>query len=314
MDLKGILGDLLTLEVNTIIKDGMTAHKMPALPFALHDIIHGYAELLGEFGVNLEPYFAEHDDTLWLRLAKLADAHDPKAPVVGKPASAYEVIDAAERAYAKVNGRAAETSEQRRDLFNYVTDLWPVLEQGEPSSPTKRFSMAKVCNGWGSFERLRIAANEALDHRKLARADAVLLERIVGSCSRMKFIVQGLQRGGPIGERWTAWIPKTRNELLMSELHSRGVPLDTLRPEHQAAIRKIWEVGTERIVAQTCIQIDGDVFTRISPALLEQHTEAVRAMILAGHRESIDTSLRYWKLLVDVAEKLVSGLFRGRRS
>lgn len=306
MDLKGILGDLLTLEVSTIIKDRMTAHKMPALPFALHDIIHGYADVLVEYGVDLEPYFEGGDDALWVALLELAEQPDGKGP------AAKKLVDAAERAYETANGEAATTPEARRDLFNYLTDLWPVLEQDALAQPRERFSMAEVGNGWDAFERLRIAANQALDLREFERPEAVMLERIVGSCSRLKFIVQGVQRQGKHSDAWAKLIPKTRNELLIGDLHGAGVPLGTLRPEHQAAIRKIWELGTEMIVAQTSIQVDGDVLTRLSPALLEEHNEIVRTLIMTAHRESIDTSLRYWKLLADVAEKLVRGLL-GKR-
>lgn len=306
MDLKGILGDLLTLEVSTVIKDGMTAHKMPALPFALHDIIQGYAEVLAEFGVNLEPYFARDDDALWLDVLELATRTG------GKGSAAKKLLDAAERAYEAANGSPATDPEGRRDLFNYLTDLWPVLEQDDLLPVQGRFSMSEVGNGWDAFERLRIAANQTIDRGGLAKGDALMLERIVGGCSRLKFIVQGLQRRGKNSEAWAKLIPKTRNELLVSDLHGEGVPLETLRPEHQATVRKIWELGTEQIVMQTSIQVDGDVFTRISPVLLEQHSEVVRGLIMTAHRESIDTSLRYWKLLVDVAEKLVRGLL-GKR-
>lgn len=37
-----------------------------------------------------------------------------------------------------------------------------------------------------------------------------------------------------------------------------------LTAEQVALIHKAWDVGTERIVLQTVIQIDGDVTTRIS--------------------------------------------------
>jgi hypothetical protein len=301
MDLKGILGDLLTLEVNTVIKDGLTANKMPPLPFALLDIIAAYANCLRGFGLNLAPYFELDRDRLWLALDEQAQRGEAKAK---------KLVEEAERAYQATHDRAPA---QRGELFNYLTDLWPVLEQPQLPGPSEHrwFSMEEVSNGWESFERLRIAANQAMDFREFDKADVALLMRVVGNCSRLKFIVQGIQREGEHREAWTQLIPATRNQLLMGDMHQRGVPLDKLGTQHQAAVRKIWELGTERIVAQTCIQVDGDVLTRISPALLEKQTEVVRGLILEAHRRSIGTSLSYWKLLIEVAQRLGSRL-RGR--
>lgn len=301
MDLKGILGDLLTLEVNTVIKDGMTATKMPPLPFALLDILAAYANCLRAFGLNLEPYFELDRDRLWLALDEQAQRGEPKAK---------KLVDEAERAYQVRHERAPV---ERGELFNYLTDLWPVLEQAQLSSPSARkwFSMEDVTNGWESFERLRIAANQAMDFRDFDKSDTALLMRIVNSCSQLKFIVQGIQREGEHREAWMRLIPASRNQLLMSDMHQRGVPLDKLGAQSQSAVRKMWELGTERIVAYTSIQVDGDVLTRISPILLEQQGETMRSLILDAHRRSIETSLSYWKLLIEVAQHLGSRL-RGR--
>lgn len=296
MDLKEILGDLLTLEVNTIIKDGMTANKMPALPFALLDILGAYCGTLRGFGLNLEPYFHLDRERLWLKLDEQAQAGEPRSK---------KLVDEAERAYQKAHERAPAA---RIELFEYVTDLWPVLEQPKLPDPCdRRFALDDVDNGWDSFERVRIAANQAMEFRSFDKADRVLMARIIGNCSRLKFVVQGIQRNH---ETWSELIPMTRNQLLMGDMHGKGVPLDKLGAAHQATVRKIWELGTEQIVAQTCIQVDGDVFTRISPALLEQHNEVVRGLIMDAHRRSIGTSLNYWKLLIEVAQRLGNRLRR----
>jgi hypothetical protein len=305
----GIFADLLTVEVNTIVKDSMTAHKMPSLPFALLDILEHYARALVRFGVELGPYLAPSSDDLWLALTQRD-----------------EVVAQAEDGYLAVHGTPAEAPEERRDLYNYVNDLWPVLERaGEryESAAGRRFSMIQVSNGWDSFERLRIAAHELLDRGGLSKPDEVMVRRITGSCARLKFIVQSLQRREPARRNprrgrdlasWDELIPKTRNELLHGSLRDKAVPLHTLAPEHRATVRKIWEVGTERILMQTCVQVDGDVVTRIAEDLLEHHAEAVRDLVMRAHRESIDTSLGHWRALVEVALKLFADLLRRRPS
>jgi hypothetical protein len=76
----------------------------------------------------------------------------------------------------------------------------------------------------------------------------------------------------------------------------------------RAHIRKIWEIGTEAILAQTVIQIEGDVTNRISPAVAEPRNE----YILDIHQRGIDTSLKMWANMVTAARALVGdfvGLF-----
>jgi len=70
----------------------------------------------------------------------------------------------------------------------------------------------------------------------------------------------------------------------------------------RAEIRKIWEVGTESVLMQTVIQIEGDVITRMNSAVARgQHPE-----IIEVHKQSIEISLRMWGQLVDAAERLLT--------
>ncbi len=62
-------------------------------------------------------------------------------------------------------------------------------------------------------------------------------------------------------------------------------------------IRKAWEIGTEQIVLQTVIQLDGDVTTRISKDLI---TRPNNEIIFQIHNKSISTSTAFWANLVKV--------------
>jgi hypothetical protein len=57
-DLTGTARSLLNIEVNTIVRDNMTAEPMPPLPHALLDIAADYARELCALGVDLPAYFA----------------------------------------------------------------------------------------------------------------------------------------------------------------------------------------------------------------------------------------------------------------
>jgi len=57
-DLTAVARRLLNIEVNTIIRDNMTAEPMPLAPHALLDIAGEYAQELCTLGVDLQAYFA----------------------------------------------------------------------------------------------------------------------------------------------------------------------------------------------------------------------------------------------------------------
>lgn len=57
IDLTGVARSLLNIEVNTIVRDSMTAEQMPVLPHALLDIANDYARALCNLGVDLVPFF-----------------------------------------------------------------------------------------------------------------------------------------------------------------------------------------------------------------------------------------------------------------
>jgi hypothetical protein len=84
-----------------------------------------------------------------------------------------------------------------------------------------------------------------------------------------------------------------------------------LNPEQVTLIRKAWEIGTERIVMQTVIQIDGDVTTRLWQSFALNPNKAIMDI----HNQSISISTEFWsnlvKTLADIAGKTLN-LILGR--
>jgi hypothetical protein len=56
-DLTRTARSLLNIEVNTIVRDNMTAEQMPPVPHALLDIAQDYADTLSTLGVDVPAYF-----------------------------------------------------------------------------------------------------------------------------------------------------------------------------------------------------------------------------------------------------------------
>jgi hypothetical protein len=69
-------------------------------------------------------------------------------------------------------------------------------------------------------------------------------------------------------------------------------------------LRKIWEIGTEEIVMQTVIHLDGDVMTRVQPHWAGPEGQG----LLAIHNTSVTTATSYWKLLVDTLHAFVESV------
>jgi hypothetical protein len=67
-----------------------------------------------------------------------------------------------------------------------------------------------------------------------------------------------------------------------------------LAPEQITQIRKAWEIGTERIVMQTVIQIDGDVTTRLWQSFARNPNKTIMEI----HNQSISISTEFWSNLV----------------
>jgi hypothetical protein len=71
-------------------------------------------------------------------------------------------------------------------------------------------------------------------------------------------------------------------------------------------IKRIFDLGTERIVMQTRIGIDGDVVTRIE----ENFSNRPRQVVLDLHDKHTDLSLKYWQSLINIVRDLVRGIIR----
>jgi hypothetical protein len=307
---QGLFEDLLNVEVNTIIKTSITAEKMPPVPFALLDIVEMYGTALAEFGVPVHEYFASSLADCWAVTKARAEQDHHAADTVAHATATFTAV------YAEPATDAA--------MVDCMNDLWTALEHRAPCALAQphEFVMGQVHNGWDTFERLRIAA---LEHQDLLAHEhqRMMISRIANNCSRLKYVVQGLQQRPPVppktGINWrggpdpmpfaslTELIPRTRNQLLSANLRHKRIP-QLLRADDLALVRKCWEVGVERVLLQTSVQVDGDVITRIAEELIDGRNAQVRELVMSAHQRSLDISLKQWKSLFDVAVSLVKKL------
>ena len=157
-----------------------------------------------------------------------------------------------------------------------------------------------------TFMRLRYAAQAVLKNRAAA-ADAgfpidlkrrEILYRIMRNADQLKAVVQVL-RGK---NAYTPFLGKSRLDIIEGSGTGAVPPAPT---EIAVRIRKIWDIGTDEIVLQTVVQLDGDVISRV-----KQDFDMVRQKPLwDAHQEHVRFGVAYWKDLFEILATLVGDAF-----
>ncbi len=83
-----------------------------------------------------------------------------------------------------------------------------------------------------------------------------------------------------------------------------------LNPSQVSIIRKVSEIGTQRVLLQTVVQVEGDVTSYITTRFLHL-PEREQKMIKDVHESSIMTSIRMWQYLFQAIGNLAGNIFTG---
>lgn len=309
--IKDLGQDLITIEVNTIEAEDITARKMPTYPHALLDIVNKYARFITSqsVGIDLDAFasvfrnISDRSPTDRNRLVaplsleqrqSLRDYEEGDSPP-GKPAS------------------AAEESPAKDKLSEFEKEMWKVKLKRGPGT-----YQVKLTNGWETFELLRWAALRVLtagepgagapvgvhkdvegvegwpgfqpDVNKRTRA---VLWRIRRTCDRLKALADDL-KGKPYYDRF---IGRTRGELVTIQDEPKPIP-----PQHLTLIRKAWDIGSDVIALQTVVQLDGDVILRARPQLLRSGDSP----LLQVHERTTNVGLQHWHGLFNLVLSLLT--------
>jgi len=179
----------------------------------------------------------------------------------------------------------------------------------------------KEGSGYGSFKELSERAKSAV---KLLRdnkpniclaedcidSDAMMLQRIetISNDIRRILTMKGVDpcRIDPDtinpGKKQTFNFddPDTIHEFrFMRAIEARDYELN-LDLRQLMVIKKANDIGTERVVLQTIIGMDGDITTRISKIFADQPIPFINEM----HKEAITISVKFWKTLIRVVVQL----------
>lgn len=217
---ESLINDLFSLEVNTIVKQGMMATKMPNPAHALIDIAIDYSVALCRLGGN-------------------ALSSDSEA--------SYQAFDELRES---ASARARELQGLSKDKAIAKTQLPKALSDREA-------------------------------------ADVLLLCRIRDTSDLLKEIFTKSPGG-----KATQFKRDSANDFRPEQL--------PLTDQQRMVLRKAWEIGTEEVVLQTSVTLDGDVVSRIRPDFATPEKRG----FLEAHQRGVDTSITFWKALVGVVRAM----------
>jgi hypothetical protein len=270
------LFDLTHLEINTIIKDEMSASKAPASPrLLLHNLAVKYdmkLNSLGDIYAELETFEGS---------GKKNFMGNPKKEGSGI-LSFLELRDRARDFHKKLmEGKALFVNKKSIDGVIFTNDQIDadikMLQRIEAISNDVRNILSKVGvvpefnkkNFWDGLKRFL--------HLKTTQPVTLLDFDLKDTISTFRLM--------------------SRNDAEKQELN--------LDLRQLMVIKKANDIGTEKVVLQTIIGIDGDITTRISQSFANQPVNFINSM----HHEAIVISVKFWENLVNVVVKLGESIF-----
>ena len=81
-----------------------------------------------------------------------------------------------------------------------------------------------------------------------------------------------------------------------------------ITPDQISIIRKAHEIGTQRVLLQTVVQVEGDITSYLTTRFLH-FPEREQKMIKEVHESSIMTSIRMWQYLFQAVGRLAGTVF-----
>lgn len=256
--------NLLTLEVNTVLKSGMSAEKMPLAGDALIDIAQDYylflCEQVGVFGDRdkrrLYPWAVELSESFQWGLAPLAAEGAVEKP--DRYSRAFLAQDLPGNDAAR--GTTVQTFAAIREVASWLRQMQDLTRGAalEPGADPAILSAAALIQPEDFPVLMRIQRNSD-------QINDILRRRGLDHITYLRHMDDEVRR--------------------MPDLKTADIVI----------VRKAWDMGTEVIVMQSTIQIDGDVVTRI----LRGRDTPSNDTLIGVHKNAVDVSFRYWSFMVD---------------
>lgn len=132
--------------------------------------------------------------------------------------------------------------------------------------------------------------------RKL-RTDLRTVERIYRQSELVLDIFRALKAERNTEQEWN-------NDVSIETMDS--IPDLELNPAQLTTIRKAHEIGTQQVLMQTVVQIDGDITSYITPTYMGLEMKE-QNMLLEVHNTAFGTSIKVWRYLFETLSSLAGG-------
>ena len=267
--------DLLAMEISTIESDTITGRKMPWFPHAVIDILSKYADWLADVGK--------------LDVDKILALEKPLTPEV-----LVEIARGGGEPGAAAISNGLRHVEQLRLAAKMIVDN----ELMERVGGNQLDDVAR-----GIAHRIRRNCDQL--KAMVIRFRTMKSWRTYLLTPSARNMVAGSGRAG--GERGLGWGAGSDDSAEFGEI-DKGLTRVQIAESVSAAkedgeepvldsdastrLRKIWELGTDVVVAQTIVHIDGDTVTRLQSGL----GEGERAYLLEVHNRAVGTATSQWKV------------------
>ena len=270
------LFDLTHLEINTIIKDEMSASKAPSSPRLL---LHNLA--------------VKYD----LKLKNLGDIYSDVDTFEGTGKMLFngvtKMAGSGVRSFLELRDRARTFHE--KILENELL----LLSNADENKLNKEIIDADI----KMLQRIEAISN---DIKNILSVKGVLPDSN-GTLSSKGFLRSSKSNRNKTVEILDFDDKETISKFkIMTEQEAEQQELN-LDLRQLMVIKKANDIGTEKVMLQTIIGIDGDVTTRISKSFANQPVNFINNM----HHDATIISVKFWENLVNVVVKLGESIFGG---
>ncbi|MCS6967703.1 MAG: hypothetical protein RMJ44_00740 [Cytophagales bacterium] len=285
--IRNLASDLLRLEINTIIKQNMSAEKIPSNKrVLLRKLADMYRETLIDYGI-----------------AKSAD--DPQLTAADAP-KVLRWQFGGEFSFKEIALMASKGIEQLEQAIKNETDP---LRLNVLNSRQK--ILQRICNQSynviGIFKLFRrdLAPDTLMqsnEHEEPAKQ--------IHYVDKEHFNYLRYQRG----ELPLECIPfRSHQETAhwnndLDWMHLNAADDLPFLPDMLAMIYKAYQIGTEQIVLQTVIQVEGDITSYITPQYINM-PDNIKEVVMNVHNRAISLSTQFWNTLFSTVMNLAGKSF-----
>ena len=279
-DLIEIGRDLLVMEVSTIASDSITGRKMPWFPHAVIDIVTKYADWLAEIrNINIVSILNSPEPLTRGLFVKIVQGHDEQwsNPIT----NGWRPVEQLRRTAKLLTDESVMAEIGRRPLNHAETGIAIRIRRNCDQLKTiiLRF---RAMDAWQTY----FLTPDALSNISDAKVDTAAHD----GWSEFRAADTGLTRAAI-----------SRSLQSSSAIRAEKAVLDS---DAATRLRKIWELGTDQIIAQTTVHVDGDTVTRFQRDIEENK----RSFYFEIHNQGVQTAVDQWNTLFEAFSRLAGGL------